>query len=423
MSEQRESALSVKALEEALLVVFENNFDADTKICLVTLMKLLDNVLHKPGNPKVRTIRLSNTAFHEKVGCRKGGIEFLEACGFQRQTAQAPILSDTPGEETLVLENEKQSHLITARRLLMTRAIQDLGIKSEELPQYRQPPTENASGQATSTTGGSFNLYAGHRFDAKSAAVGANLGPDSNYVSPTETQLQRLQKQQAEMESKFQNLQNREWIATMPGQSLPTSTSSSSNTPEQPSDSTLLAARMKQQQEQQRQREHGTLTTKAMRDLEQLKKKKVYSHVILTIQFADGCKLLGKFLPKETIQVVKQEIQQVCLDITSREFDLYVAPPRRLLDKKNSLQQEGLVPAAKIFVSWKVASAPDKNAAPGSYLQSHLFSQTSASLFPSAQPVVGATAESSKPADNKKPASKKKKSNREESLLKRMMGK
>ena len=92
MSVQEETALCVKALEEALLVVFQNNFDADTKTCLVTLIKLLDNVLHKPGNPKVRTIRLQNEAFCQKIGCRNGGIEFLEACGFQRRKAPVPIL-------------------------------------------------------------------------------------------------------------------------------------------------------------------------------------------------------------------------------------------------------------------------------------------------------------------------------------------
>jgi hypothetical protein len=447
-----ETVRSVRDLEEAVAVIFQNNFDEDSKVCIVTIMKLLDNLLHQPGNPKVRTIRLGNKAFSNRVGSRVGAIDFLQACGFQYENEQ---------EQNLVLlpEEEQVKHLITARRLLMTRAITDLGMASDALPPYRPPPTLTSSTSSTTnaTTGRSnaaaasnsqaFNPYQGHRHDAKSAAVGANLGPDANYVSVTESQLEVLQRQQAALEAKLQQpLQDRAWIATLPASattSATTTTISSSSQQQQqqqpsgndnnqkgPSDGALLASRAKRQHEERMQRENGGMTTKAMRDLERIKKQKVYSHVSLTIQFADGCKLTGKFLPKETVATVHAAVKK-CLvqqQKEQRNFDLYVAPPRRLLPPKSTLTQEGLVPAAKIFVSWKDGSTPDKNAPVGSYLEPRLFAVSptaTASLFPSAQPIVGsdrASANSNSQDGTTEGGKTEKKGSREEDLLKRMMG-
>jgi hypothetical protein len=113
----------------------------------------------------------------------------------------------------------------------------------------------------------------------------------------------------------------------------------------------------------------------------------------------------------------------------ARHFDLYVTPPRRLLPTKSTLTEEGLVPAAKIFVSWKAGSTPDKKAPVGSYLEPRLFAVSqataNASSFPSAQPVVGsATSASNKSQDGTADGDGKteKKGRNEEDLLKRMMG-
>ena len=60
-------------LEKALQLLFDSNFDADSKVCIVTIMKILDNILQKPMEPKVRSIRMANKAFAEKIAGRKGG--------------------------------------------------------------------------------------------------------------------------------------------------------------------------------------------------------------------------------------------------------------------------------------------------------------------------------------------------------------
>ena len=67
-------------LEKALQLLLDSNFDADSKVCIVTIMKILDNVLQKPMEPKVRSIRMANKAFAEKVAGRKGGGTSKHAC-------------------------------------------------------------------------------------------------------------------------------------------------------------------------------------------------------------------------------------------------------------------------------------------------------------------------------------------------------
>ena len=453
--------LSVAALETAVTTLLQNNFDADTKVCLTTLMRMIDNVLQKPYNDKVRTINCANPNFHAKVGSRKGGIEYLQACGFTRQgdpeASIGGLLGSAPvnNNVTLVLQpqNEDTKHLITARRLLVTRATRDLGMKAEELPTYKPPPppvqltTDTSHNPTTRNTNSSatFNPYAGQRYDAASAALGTNLGPDANYVSKTQAELQKLQQRQDKLEQQLEKqnaaiTSNREWTVSIPGQQQTQATqtipSSSSSVKKEPSDSTLLAAHLKKQQLQRQKQEQQGFTTAAMRDLESMKKAKVYSHTLLTVQFADGIKLTGKFLPKERVEQVYRALYQDCFlakDPAQLQFDLYVAPPRRVLDRKQTLQSEGLVPAAKIFVSWKGGSTPKPSPTqPGaSYLFHELLhasgqaAQSTSEAFPSAHAVVQGEAKPSADAkadDTKKKADKTSKSDRESKLLSRMMG-
>lgn len=421
MVEPTEKVGTVRDLEEAIRLIFENNFDTESKACLITLIKIIDNILQKPGDSKVRTIRLQNAAFTNKVGSRKGGIEFLLACGFERTRAPTPLLSaNETGDEQLLLKEDMQSRLLTARRILMTRAIQDLGMKAEELPEYRDPPAASLTSSIPSAN--EFNPYVGQRFDAQSMAAGTNLGPEPNYVSKTDSELQKLLETQAKLENQRQKI-DPEWRAFRPDESVSFSTLSSSETGPStnaagPSDSSLLAERMKKQQQERLQREQGGFTTKAMRDLEKLKKEKVYSHVTLTVQFPDGYKVVGKFVPSDKIKLVQRSLQQHCLTVAD-DFDLYITPPRHLLLPTRSLKQEDLVPAAKVFVSWK--QAPPQ--AP--YLNSSLFEGLQPVLFPDAKLIADdvkkcVNVASSGNEGTAKPT--KSAADRENDLLSKMMG-
>ena len=58
---------------EALEKIVSSHFDADSQECVKTLMKVIDNIIHKPGQTKTRSIKLSNPAFWKKVASKSGG--------------------------------------------------------------------------------------------------------------------------------------------------------------------------------------------------------------------------------------------------------------------------------------------------------------------------------------------------------------
>eukprot|EP00548_Thalassiothrix_antarctica_P013869 CAMPEP_0194171884 /NCGR_PEP_ID=MMETSP0154-20130528/6435_1 /TAXON_ID=1049557 /ORGANISM="Thalassiothrix antarctica, Strain L6-D1" /LENGTH=621 /DNA_ID=CAMNT_0038884377 /DNA_START=57 /DNA_END=1922 /DNA_ORIENTATION=- len=421
--------VSKNDVEKTLCTLLECNFDVDTKICIITLLKIIGNILQQPENPKVRSIRLSNAAFSKKVVERKGGIEFLLACGFQLKEEAPKLLSGSETcEKQLVLtkENEDTSHIIEARRLLVLKATTDLGMNAEDLPKFKPPPFRTyprgqvARGSFAGTTSGEFNPYKGVRFDAKSAAIGKQLGPDKNYRSTTEKKVEELQLQQDKLENSMHNeITDREINAFLPTtvSVIPDSDVAGSNNG--PSDGVLLARQIQRREQEKKQREDGGFTTKAMRDLQKLKRQKVYSHAQLRIQFSDGSAITARFLPREKIDAVRKAVKGALLN-KDLDFDLYVAPPRRKLNFTSTLEQEGLVPAAKVFLSWKSNAAPGKQMSPGTFLKAELFQDGCAPSYPSSQTLVG---KDSKDTSQNAKVSRDNDSSREEDLLSRMLGK
>jgi hypothetical protein len=422
------SSFSIQTLEAACDAVLSNNFDVVSKDAFITIIKLLDNLIQKPNNPLFRTVKMSNAVIQTKIGNCRCAVDFLQCCGFQQDEDGNLVFPD----------NENLQRLITARRLLATRCIQELGMAADDLPKYKPPPVQVkiAQSEHNDATSYSFNPYRGQRFDAQSAALGVNLGPEKHWKSRTEAELEQLQatKQKLERQLHHKNPIDRAWKALPPGQSLPTGTATTTNESQRPdsaaggSDAALLA-KLAQKQQADRLKSESGFTTKNMRDLEKLKKQKVYSHASIHLQFPDGNRILGNFVPSTTIEAYKTALCVECLiGCTTDMFDLYVTPPRRLLKPSLTLEQEDLVPAAKVFVSWK------KNPPSGSsYIQAQWFdSEIPGNLtaqFPSSQSIIEtATKQPSsmddsknKPSSSAVESSKPKKKNREE-LLRRMMG-
>lgn len=291
-------------------------------------------------------------------------------------------------EFLLFPDESSTSPLTQACQMLVTKAISELSMTLEELLKSKSTnkflSTAKATPPPTPTTHQQFNPYKGQKFNVKSVATGQSTGPDATYVSSTESALNDIKLKQANLESKLQVLEDRELVAFMPNQQAPV-IHVEPIAIESASDGSLLAAQMKRQKEERKQCEEGGFTTKAMRELQQMKKTKVYASVILQIQFPDGSALSAKFLPKECIQVVKNVILE-CFCILNLDFDLYVAPPRQKLDLTKSLQEEGLVPAAKVFVSWKSALPASGNAI-GAFLLPVLFKAANVT-FPKSMALV-----------------------------------
>ena len=439
--------------EQAWNQVLQSNFDAATKDCLSILLKIIDNLLSRPNDAKVRSIRCANAAFEKKVGGCSGGYVFLYSIGFlprypailgggmvqQTGNAQPEVLE-------LTAENESREKLLRGRQVLIHSAVKDLGMKEGDLPPIpktpesvpastlQAPPAAAAAARSNSRgpTATSFNVYKTHSHNMQSSALGA---PDpyndaANSMSTTERKLQQLQSKKSQLEKEMQSIESNRGLVAYRAGSGPSVeataiAASAGGSGGGKGDSSLVAARMKRMEEERKKREEGGFTTKAMRDLERMKKAKVYSHAQIRVNFSDGTHLHAKFLPREKVSAIRSVIQSAFQPslAQSLDFDLYVAPPRRLLNDDKSLEEEELVPAAKIHVSWRAGASPVGGSA-GCYLRDELFNGA-ASYFPDAKPIV---------KDQKAPANSKGKANdtgnggagtqsKEELLMQRMLGK
>ncbi|CAI9119020.1 OLC1v1020669C1 [Oldenlandia corymbosa var. corymbosa] len=86
------------------------------KVAFTTLLTFARNVALYPDDEKYRKIRITNDKFQERVGKLKGGIEFLELCGFEK-------LKDSPH---LFMPREKvDKALLTAAGTELNNAIND----------------------------------------------------------------------------------------------------------------------------------------------------------------------------------------------------------------------------------------------------------------------------------------------------------
>ncbi|GAB4830236.1 hypothetical protein Ancab_040677 [Ancistrocladus abbreviatus] len=79
-------AKASELLAECLRTLRRNHKDDDAKVkrAFQTLQIYVRNVMKNPDEEKFRKIRLTNPAFQDRVGNLKGGIRFLELCGFDR---------------------------------------------------------------------------------------------------------------------------------------------------------------------------------------------------------------------------------------------------------------------------------------------------------------------------------------------------
>ncbi|KAH8517657.1 hypothetical protein H0E87_005543 [Populus deltoides] len=80
------SVSKVEQLRECLRSLKRSHKDDDARVkrAFQTLLVYVGNVAQNPDKEKFRKIRIGNPLFQSRVGRLRGGIEFLELCGFER---------------------------------------------------------------------------------------------------------------------------------------------------------------------------------------------------------------------------------------------------------------------------------------------------------------------------------------------------
>jgi len=424
-----------KTPKEAMKIILNSNFDQESKECLQTILKMVDNLLSK-SDAKFRSIRVTNKTVEKKITDRKGGLDLLFALGFEYDSSNAGFDFDNSNNvpqqsETIVLrpENEDKELLIDARGHLSEILMKELS--DGKVPSMPQVKPIAALGAGNETKIAPFDPFRSQSYNIQAAAAGA---PNPNSIIPdgstgkslTERKLEILQQKQEKLEQSIQSLGDRGIMAFLPGETgtIVTLNSPGDDILDGKGDSSLLAGLAKKKLDERKKREEGGFQTKSMRELEKMQKAKVYSHAQLKINFPDGVRIEAKFLPNETIQSVKDLVLSTFLpEYSISQFDVYISPPRRVLETNKSLKNEGLVPAAKVHVSWK--SGPMQGS-PGFYIQPRFFQSLSIASVTSAFPdSVGLNDTKNSQTKGKTLSQEGSDGNisKEEELMQRMLGK
>ncbi|KAF5458211.1 hypothetical protein F2P56_022261 [Juglans regia] len=108
--EQDKASLPVKSgtkaehMRECLRSIKRSYLDDDARVrrAFQTLLIYVGNVAKNPDEEKFRKIRLGNLLFQDRVGNLRGGVEFLELCGFERMGGEFLYLPRDKVDEAIL---------------------------------------------------------------------------------------------------------------------------------------------------------------------------------------------------------------------------------------------------------------------------------------------------------------------------------
>ncbi|KAG1684108.1 hypothetical protein DVH05_011886 [Phytophthora capsici] len=343
---------------DALQLLRNSNFDTVSRAAVMTLMKIIANILSDLDNEKVRSIRLSNAAFHRSVGGVKGGLDFLRSVGFMIvPETQTLMLTPGPSDKSVLEEGF---------RLLNVEA-DDLNISLDTRPVVREKKEDP-----------NFDVF-------KTQITRVQMQPRG--PSTTEVLVGALKSKQDQLVGHEKPPRNT--TVSLEGKrgsvridSVNTFTESELS---ERSDAQLLISSLKARREVMEKTKN--FRTQAMRELDELKRKKVFQSALIRVQFPDRAVLQASFHPNETIQDVMDHVTECLADQyqTSR-FYLYVTPPMQKLAAMKTLSELNLVPAALMYLSWSVAPQTEMAGA-GLYFRSSLLANEHADSKDSVDPL------------------------------------
>lgn len=381
-----------RAAVAAVAALREQAFDAEAKEALKTIIKLLDNVLKKPLDPRVRAVRLANPKIYERVGRFPGGLACLEAAGFTRA-----VIEHDP---KLVLPDGAAVDfgLVRDVRDVVSSAAFGLGVTVDPTP-----PLPAAAAPAAAVP--EFNIYGEHVTSFASKPPGSESKGESEF----ERQVRELKAKHQEMMSAEPPA--RRTLIRLPkdgaafdprrftdapaevgagsgaggaggfaGAASPAADvdmEADDGDDDSRQSAGLLFASMRKRQKEREELEK--FKTKAMRDLEELRNKKIYRETLIRVLFPDRVTMEGRFSPLETVDDVEGWLRSTLrADIASAPFYLYTSPPVEHLDGTAVLNEAGLVPAALIKLGWGArGTSGSMPGAVGSYIEPSVLAECS----------------------------------------------
>lgn len=349
---------SLSTAEASLDLLSSSHFDSDVQETVLLLTRYLDNIISRPSDPKTRKIKCTNSHYLSSIHPRRGALPFLLALGFTLQThgGLAHEVAANPIAFTyLVLppDQEDTSLLLRARRLLSSLATS---------LQFDLPPPPN-SNPIKPTHPPSLPVFDPYRPSFTSMSM--QVPREARGPSITERKLTELKQRQAAVQATLppRNIQifPPPSLTITPGRRREDGREEEGGASSLPlnGDMQAIARNLALKMAQKKREEDAPFRTRAQRELEALEKAKVYPYTLLRLCLPDRRVVQFQAHPRETIWDVKLLVWREVLGTEGREvvkeegnLILYVAPPRKVLGEEVVLQEEGMVPAANLFMSW-----------------------------------------------------------------------
>jgi hypothetical protein len=350
--QEEDSKVSSLGAYEALQLLRNNCFDAISRTAVLTLMKILTNILSFPENEKLRSIRLANAAFDRTVGKHPGGRAFLLSSGFVLNEESQCLELNT----SMTLEN--RNLLIKALELLEKEA-NDLQIEPFERPVVVQPKQQSVDSNFDPFKPQITRMQIQPRGPSATEVLVENLKAKQEQILHGTAGAGTGTGTTASASASAACIPQRNTIVLLPQQKRQQQQHSQvlwESEEDSSSDSHLIISSIKARREEMEKSQN--FRTQAMRELDELKRRKVFQQTVIRIQFPDRIVLQAIFHPNETIQAIIDHVKE-CLDPQVRhhqvDFYLYVTPPTERLIPEKTLSDSNLVPAALTYLSWTKA--------------------------------------------------------------------
>lgn len=368
------------SVSDALGMIRSELFDADSREVAKYLMKIISNIINNPCEKKYKSLRLSNDTFYKRVGRYKSAVLFLQAAGFKLISKPVMIIGSNKTDDSLEYPSDPEAseHLRSAYEKLCKFSSDDLNLPSSDIlallskaqveEKIKNALAENEAAKASAVTATAASEASSFDpFQSDVFRVVPQPRPGGTMLSPTEEKVEILKRTQEKLIEQA-GIPERKLTVFMPTGSFnpkkfdasdsytnssASSASSSSMDDDAPSsDLTLLKESAAQRRKKMENSE--VFRTKAMRELEELKRTKVFTHVVIRVQLPDRCIIQAYFSSQEKTSQI-YEVVKSCLAVPpgSGSFYLYSSPPYQVIDPEKTLHNCGLYPSALIYLGWK----------------------------------------------------------------------
>jgi len=368
--------------EEALRLLRRSCFDAEAADAVKVLLKIVDNIIADPSNPKRRRLRLRNKVIRERIANRTGAKEFLAAIGFTS-------VPDRPSTDPTIEVLERDLNVFVRARKYLVSTANDLKLKVR-----KDPPISNASTEDD-------EILLRKAFESRVVRMVPQPRGDAGGSDDVLRNLKRREDRIVKEKMRKSTVgpgQRGVRVLRCGEHDSGDADSSSSLAAAGPlgfsqtrGDGRLLRTLAKRRHENLEKKKN--FTTRSMRELEAQRRKRVYVETLVRVQLPCKSLVEALFRTDETVGALVEEVRSWLVPVARTfSFTLFTSLPKVVVsaDTKATVGSLRLGPAVRLYMAWVDRVQPPTSSRPH-WLNDALVASTSTAVvendFPSSEPL------------------------------------